>query len=119
MLPNIKRMEQELDELLERRNEMATRVENLDKKIDKLETRISGVQDKCKHEPVKLEGYYVCKKCNLELGRECPESPDGMCEFEDEGEEENELCKYCGKPDDSEDEDDEDEDEEGDEDEEE
>lgn len=111
MLPKIVKLERELEELLEKRNEAADRLNKMDSKIDKIEKRVAEIQDKCEHDPTRIEGYIICKKCNVEVGRWCETAPDHMCEFEDDSEADNELCKYCGRPDDP-DEDDEDDEEE-------
>jgi len=106
----------EIEDLEAEEDKYRSRAKKVGAKINRLEIKLEQFQNECPHNTlIEDDGYRVCERCDCEIGRLCPTSPSGMCEF---GEEPIggglAVCKFCGKEEDEDEEDDDEDDEEDD-----
>jgi DNA-directed RNA polymerase subunit RPC12/RpoP len=76
------------------------RIAQVRARIDELNDELRQLKNGCTHTIVKKYGSAVCDICGKEMGWYCPDSPDHICDYEQEdGEYDEDSCRYCGHPD--------------------
>ena len=71
----------------------------LNKEMNNIHAKIRVLKRECTHEIINQNDYAVCNECGEDFGWYCPDSPNHICEYEQEdGTYDEDSCRYCGQP---------------------
>ena len=67
--------------------------------IDVLRKELKNLLDNCPHDIVESGSSAECDMCGEYFGLYCPDSPNHVCDYEQEdGSYDEDHCIYCGDP---------------------